>query len=112
MKAKDNIEEIILNNLKDLNDLEPRDGHFDRFQAKLDAKHKTKRITFNVVWKVAAAVVFVLLAVNQGRIYFAPEKENLAENNAEFSLSSVSPEYGEVEFYFTNAISHGLTQWN
>ncbi|KAF0237050.1 MAG: hypothetical protein FD181_2251 [Prolixibacteraceae bacterium] len=112
MKERDNIEELILNNLKDLNDLEPRDGHFDRFQAKLDAKHKTKRITFNVVWKVAAAVVFVLLAVNQGRIYFAPEKENLAENNAEFSLSSVSPEYREVEFYFTNAISHGLTRWN
>ena len=112
MKERDNIEELILNNLKDLNDLEPRDGHFDRFQAKLDAKHKTKRITFNVVWKVAAAVVFVLLAVNQGRIYFAPEKENLAENNAEFSLSSVSPEYREVEFYFTNAISDGLNQWN
>lgn len=112
MKERDNIEELILDNLKELNDMLPSDGHFDRFQAKLDAKHKTKRITFNVVWKVAAAVVFVLLAVNQGRIYFAPEKQNLAENNAEFSLSSVSPEYREVEFYFTNAISHGLTQWN
>ena len=112
MKERDNIEELILDNLKELNDMLPSDGHFDRFQAKLDAKHKTKRITFNVVWKVAAAVVFVLLAVNQGRIYFAPEKENLAENNAEFSLSSVSPEYREVEFYFTNAISDGLNQWN
>jgi len=112
MKERDNIEELILNNLKELNDLEPRDGHFERFQAKLKAKHKTKKITFNVVWKVAAAVVFVLLAVNQGRIYFAPEKQNLAENNPEFSLSSVSPEYSEVEFYFTNAISDGLNQWN
>jgi hypothetical protein len=112
MKERDNIEELIQNNLKDLNDLEPGDGHFERFQAKLDAKHKTKRITFNVVWKVAAAVVFVLLAVNQGRIYFEPEKQNLAENNTEFSLSSVSTEYREVEFYFTNAISDGLNQWN
>jgi len=112
MKERDNIEEIILNNLKDLNDMEPMDGHFERFQTKLNAHHKTKRITFNVVWKVAAAVVFVLLAVNQGRIYFAPEKQNLAVNNTEFSLSSVSPEYREVEFYFTNAISDGLNQWN
>lgn len=112
MKEKDNIEDLILNNLKELNDMEPSDGHFERFQAKLDAQHKTKRITFNVIWKVAAAVVFVLLAVNQGRIYFSPEKQNLAENNTDFSLSSVSPEYREVEFYFTNAISDGLNQWN
>ncbi|TNF45858.1 MAG: hypothetical protein EP310_00955 [Bacteroidetes bacterium] len=112
MKERDNIEDLILKNLRELNDMEPMNGHFERFQAKLEKQHKTKRITFSLVWKVAAAVVFVLLAVNQGRIYFAPEKQNLAENNAEFSLSSVSPEYREVEFYFTNAISDGLSQWN
>jgi hypothetical protein len=112
MRKRDNIEELILNNLKELNDMEPMDGHFERFQAKLKKQHKTKRITFNVVWKVAAAAVFAFLAVNQALIYFAPEKQNLAENKAEFSLSSVSPEYREVEFYFTNAISDGLNQWN
>lgn len=112
MKTRDNIEEIILNNLKDLNDMEPMDGHFERFQAKLNKQNKRKLISFSLIWKVAAAVVFVFLAVNQGRIYFAPEKQNLAENNTDFSLSSVSPEYREVEFYFTNAISDGLNQWN
>ena len=114
MKTRDNIEEIILNNLKDLNDYEPMDGHFERFQAKLNKQNKRKLITFNLIWKVAAAVVFVLLAVNQANIYFSPEKqnENLAINNSEFTLSTVSPEYKEVEFYYTNAISVGLNQWN
>ncbi len=114
MKAKDNIEEIILNNLKELNDFEPNDGHFERFQAKLNNQNKKKTITFNLVWKVAAAVVFVLLAVNQANIYFSPDKQNnnLSENDSEFSLASVSPEYREVEFYYTNAISVGLNQWN
>ncbi len=114
MKAKDNIEEIILNNLKELNDHEPMDGHFERFQAKLNKQNKRKLITFSLVWKVAAAVVFVLMAVNQANIYFSPEKqnENLTANNSEFTLSSVSPEYKEVEFYYTNAISVGLNQWN
>jgi len=114
MKAKDNIEEIILNNLKELNDFEPKDGHFERFQAKLNNQKKRKIITLNLVWKVAAAVVFVLLAVNQANIYFSPDKQNniLSENNSEFSLASVSPEYKEVEFYYTNAISVGLNQWN
>lgn len=114
MKTRDNIEEIILNNLKDLNDHEPMDGHFERFQAKLNKQNKRKLITFSLVWKVAAAVVFVLLAVNQANIYFSPNKlsENLAINNTDFSLASVSPEYKEVEFYYTNAISVGLNQWN
>lgn len=114
MKAKDYIEEIIQNNLKDLNDFEPKDGHFERFQAKLTKQQKKKTITLNVVWKVAAAVVFVLLAVNQANIYFSPDKQNgvLDEDNTNFTLASVSPEYKEVEFYYTNAIDVGLNQWN
>jgi len=114
MKEKDYIEEIIKNNLKELNDLEPIEGHFERFQAKLDKQKKKKTITFNMVWKVAAAVVFVLLATNQAYIYFAPDKQNqiLSNNNSEFTLASVSPEYKEVEFYYTNAIGIGLNQWN
>jgi hypothetical protein len=114
MKAKDNIEEIILNNLKELNDFEPKEGHFERFQEKLNTQKKKRKITFNVVWKVAAAIIFVLLAVNQANIYFSSENENsfLTKNNSEFSLASVSPEYQEVEFYYTNAINVGLDQWN
>lgn len=114
MEAKDNIEEIILNNLKELNDFEPKEGHFERFQAKLNVQQKKKTITLNVVWKVAAAVVFVLLAVNQANIYFSPDKQtgNTQENNTGFTLASVSPEYKEVEFYYTNAINVELNQWN
>ena len=115
MKTKDNIEELILNNLEGLNENEPMDGHFARFEAKLKVQHKTRRITFNVVWKVAAAVIFVLLATNQVFIYFSPNQQNLffnSRNNSEVTLASVSTEYEEVEFYFTNAISVGLNQWN
>ncbi len=97
-----------------MNDFEPKDGHFERFQAKLKVQQKRKMLTLNVVWKVAAAVVFVILAVNQANIYFSPEKQNgvIAENNKEFTLASVSPEYKEVEFYYTNAINVELNQWN
>ena len=114
MKERDNIEEIIQNNLKELNDFEPKDGHFERFQAKLNVQYKKRTINFNVVWKVAAAVVFVLLAVNQVNIYLSPDKQNgvVSESNTDFTLSSVSPEYKEVEFYYTNAINVELNQWN
>jgi hypothetical protein len=114
MKAKDNIEEIILKNLEALNDSEPLEGHFERFEAKLKLQHKKKKITLNVVWKVAAAVVFVLLATNQAAIYFSTDHQGFfaSNNNSEVTLGSVSPEYKEVEFYYTNAINVGLEQWN
>ena len=114
MKDKDYIEEIILKNLEELNDNEPGDGHFERFEAKLKGRNKKKKITLNVVWKVAAAVVFVLLAANQIAIYLSPEKVTPGAINSreDISLASVSPEYQEVEFYYTNAIDASLTQWN
>jgi len=115
MKTKDNIEEIILNNLKELNDFEPNDGHFERFEAKLKAEQKKKRFSLNTLLKVAAAVVFAMLAVNQAFIYFSPAKHGFfqsAETNPTISLASLSPEYREVEFYYANAIGSGLEQWN
>ncbi len=115
MKAKDNIEEIILKNLDGLNDYEPLEGHFERFEAKLNAQHKKKKIPFSVVWKVAAAVVFVLLATNQVYMYLSPNQQGSLLNtieNDKVTLATVSPEYQEVEFYYTNAINVGLDQWN
>jgi hypothetical protein len=114
MKAKDNIEEIILQNIEKLNDSEPTDGHFDRFQEKLNNQNKKRKVNFSIIWKVAAAVIFVLLATNQAAIYFSPNNQGLfvAENDTEISLSSVSSEYEEVEYYYNNAINVGLNQWN
>jgi hypothetical protein len=114
MKTKDNIEELILNNLDELNDYEPADGHFERFQQKLDAEAKRKKFNFNMVWKVAAAVIFVLLATNQAYIYFSSDKNGVfVENSSQpLTLASVSDEYGEVEYYYTSAINQGLNQWN
>jgi hypothetical protein len=115
MKTKDNIEDLILKNLEGLNENEPMEGHFERFEAKLNARNKKKKINFDVIWKVAAAVIFVLLATNQAYIYLSPNQQNSilnATSRNEMTLSSVSAEYEEVEFYYNNAINVGLSQWN
>lgn len=115
MKAQDRTEEMILTNLKGLNDNEPLEGHFDRFEAKLKLQHKKKKITLNRVWKIAAAVIFVLLASNQAAIYLSQGNQKSifpAFSKNEVTLSSVSPEYQEVEFYYTNSINSGLSQWD
>lgn len=115
MENKDYIEELIQNNLDALNDNEPMDGHFERFEAKLKAQHKTKRLSLNFVLKIAAAVVFVFLATNQAFIYFSPNSQGLILNASkakDVTLASVSSEYKEVEFYYTTSINTGLDQWN
>lgn len=102
----DDIELLILNNLDKLSNREPQEGHFDRFEQKLVSQPKTKKINLNLVWKVAVAIVFIFLAVNQAIIYLSPEKEIIN------SLSNISPEYSEVEMYYTSEINSGLNQWN
>jgi len=114
MEEKDYIEKLISENLEELNDNEPMDGHFERFGSKLK-QHKKKTIKFSVIWKVAAAVIFVLLVANQAHMYLSPEKNATflsSLDNKPTTLSSVSQEYEEVEFYYTNAINVGLNNWN
>jgi hypothetical protein len=102
----DELERLILNNRRSFQDEEPMEGHFERFEARLQKTAKPGP-TFNlrIVLRIVAVVVFALLAVNQARIYFFPEKTET------LSLGSISPEYREVEFYYTNAIQLGMDQW-
>ncbi|VAW22716.1 hypothetical protein MNBD_BACTEROID01-1028 [hydrothermal vent metagenome] len=104
-KKRGGIEELILKNLEQLNDSEPMEGHFERFEAKLAKQSKQKNSIFRIAWKVAAVAVFAFLAVNQAIIYFSPAHKQIT------TLSAVSREYSEVEAYYTNAISTDLTQW-
>ena len=115
MKETDYIEELIAQNIEALNDNEPMEDHFARFEEKLKAQHKRRSISWNMVLKVAAVVVFVFLATNQAFIYFSPNSQGLIPNasqNTDVTLASVSPEYEEVEFYYTTSIKSGLNQWN
>jgi hypothetical protein len=103
---KDELEKLILSNRHHLQDDEPLEGHFERFEARLNKASKpVKTINLRPLLKVAAIVVFVLLAGNQLRMWFFPEKQ---EN---ITLGSISEEYREVEFYYTNAIQMGMSQW-
>lgn len=102
---KDELERLILNNQHSFQNEEPLEGHFERFEARLQKASKPgRKFNFQAVLKVAAVVVFALLAVNQARIWLTPEKKET------LSLGSISPEYREVEFYYTNAIQLGMSQ--
>jgi hypothetical protein len=102
MEKKDYIEKLIIENLEALNNTEPPAGHFERFQKRLRKESEVKTFSWKQVWRIAAAVVFVFLAVNQARIWLAPEREKAV------SLSSISPEYANVEYYYASSIQAGL----
>lgn len=114
MSKHDNIEELILRNLRELNDSEPSEGHLERFEARLQAMdRKQKKPVFDLVWKIAAAAVFAFLLVNQAVIWFSADPVTRETNTVaeKISLGDISADYEEVEFYYTNAISVGLNQW-
>jgi len=101
----DELERLILNNRNSIQDEEPMEGHFERFEARLQKATKPAPIIkLRSILRVAAIVVFALLAVNQARIWLTPEKKET------LSLGSISPEYREAEFYYTNAIQLGMKQ--
>lgn len=114
MAKKDYIEEFIRKNRERFNEEEPLEGHFGRFEARLKKSHTGKKYRMNIIWRVAAAAIFVFLIVNQAIIWFATDKEKMisTEKTEGMSLASVSNEYKEVEFYYTNAIDNGLEQWD
>lgn len=101
----DELERLIINNRKSFDDREPRDGHFERFEARLQKASKPKRsINFRPLFRIAAIVVLALLAVNQARLWLAPNKHD------NISLGSISPKYREVEFYYTTSIQTDMKQ--
>jgi len=101
----DDFERLILDNRDSIQNDEPLEGHFERFEARLQKASKpTRKMNFQFVLKVAAVLVFALLAVNQARLWFNTEKE------APLSLGSISPQYREVEFYYTTAIRTDMKQ--
>ena len=102
---KDELERLILNNQHSFQNEEPLEGHFERFEARLQKASKPIwRFNLQPVLKIAAFVVFALLIVNQARIWLTPEKKEV------LSLGSIAPQYREVEFYYTNAIQLGMNQ--
>lgn len=104
--TNDELERLILNNRHSIQDDEPLEGHFERFEARLQKVSKpVRKIHLQRILRIAAIVVFALLVVNQARIWVTPEKKET------LSLGSISPEYREVEFYYTNSIQTGMAQW-
>ena len=72
------LEDKIKKNRESLDSVEPEEGHFGRFEAKLKALHEIKsgqqRIGLTQVWKVAA-IIFVLISISLALYFINPDTQ-------------------------------------
>ena len=87
---------------------EPDDGHFKRFEQKLN-KFNSKKKTFTIGYILKAAVVAVLVVLSGLWVY---DNYNEAILKDGIALREISPEYNEVEIYYTHLVNQKYGEIN
>jgi len=101
------LEQYIKSN-RDAFEMEPQDGHFNRFNEKLENQVRRKKIfMFPQVLKIASVIVLIIISS-----LWTYEKIFLNKDSEGLSLSDISPEYKEVEQFFVHEVNLKYKQIN
>lgn len=93
----DNFEKLIFKKRGEINNDLPAEGHFERFEIKL-GKSGNKRLNYWIGFISGIAVVLVL------GLFFVFSQDK--QDDSTMTLSKVSDQYAEVEFFYTSSISN------
>lgn len=105
------LDDIIMNNRSEFDSFEPLDGHFERFLAKQQIRsRKVKKVKLNSLLKIAAVLLPIFIITVSGIIYM--KQSNKPAANEFVSISSISPEYQEIESYFQSTIKQRIKELN
>jgi hypothetical protein len=99
----DSFEQMIRNNREAIQNDLPPDGHFERFELKLSQNNR-KKSNYWIGFLSGMAAVIVIGII----LFFHPGKEE----NHSMTLSNVSAQYAEVEFYYTHSIKQQTLKLN
>jgi len=99
----DNLENLIKNYHDEIQSDLPPEGHFERFEMKLKKKNSFHPSYWIGFLSGIAAVLII------GFIIFSRQEKQ--ENNL-VTLSSISKQYAEVEFFYTSTIHNQTTKLN
>jgi len=102
------LDKILQENRSVLDSHEPDEGHFERFESKLIDFH-AKKNTFSFSYLLKAAAVAVLVVLSGLWVY---DNINTRTSNQGIALSEVSPEYNEVEIYYTQLVNQKYNELN
>jgi len=106
------LEKIISENKDAFDALEPKGGHFERFQSKLDNYHgKSRKISFSFVLKVAAVAVLVVLSSLWTYDTFISDQAGTTSSDG-MAATDISPEYREAEAYYASLVSQKYNEFD
>jgi hypothetical protein len=98
----DTIEDYIKNNKSSFEDREPSDGHFERFNMKLEVRFHSKKHKKSIVpYLLKAAVVTLLVTLSSLWCW----DNFIRPGSRRTTLSDVSPQYREVENYYIHQVN-------
>ena len=96
------IEDIIRNNKDFFEEAEPSDGHFERFNRKLEIRCQTNAPKRSIVpYLLRAAVVTLLVTLSSLWTW----DHFIRPGNTRMTLGEVSPQYKEVENYYIHQVN-------
>ncbi|MCX6326359.1 MAG: hypothetical protein NT144_06880 [Bacteroidia bacterium] len=96
------IEEIIRNNKDFFEDREPSEGHFERFNRKLEIRFQTNATKRSIVpYLLRAAVVTLLVTLSSLWTW----DHFIRPGSSRMMLGQVSPQYKEVENYYIHQVN-------
>jgi len=97
-----NIEDIIRNNKDFFEDAEPSEGHFERFNRKLELRFQKNAPKKSIVpYLLKAAVVTLLVTLSSLYTW----DNFIRPENSRMTLGQVSPQYKEVENYYMHQVN-------
>lgn len=97
-----NIEDIIRDNKELFNGAEPSEGHFRRFEMKLQMRFSTGTIKRSIVpYLLKAAVVTLLVTLSSLWTW----DNFIRSDRNRMTLGDVSPQYREVENYYSHQVN-------
>ena len=104
-----NLEDFIRNNKESLNSFELSEGHFERFQQKINIK--TKNTISSTYWfSLAAGFVFLIMLSIFIRFHYLQTEKVIIENKI-ISLSDISPKYEEVENFYKAGLDEKINEF-
>jgi hypothetical protein len=97
-----NIEDLIRNNKDFFEDAEPSNGHFERFNRKLEVRFQVTAPKRSIVpYLLRAAVVTLLVTLSSLWTW----DHFIRSGSSRMSLGQVSPQYKEVENYYIHQVN-------
>jgi hypothetical protein len=97
-----NIEDLIRDQKDFFEDAEPSNGHFERFNRKLEVRFQAKTVTRSIVpYLLRAAVVTLLVTLSSLWTW----DHFIRPGSSRMTLGQVSPQYKEVENYYIHQVN-------